>query len=189
MRIGILGGTFNPIHIGHLTLAREAARQLKLDKLIFVPSYLPPHKDQEGILDAEHRFKMVVLAITGNPKFEVSRIEVDLKQKAYSIDTLRKLKDQYGAGAEFFFITGSDSLKELATWKERDEMFKLSTFVVVKRPGFPMEEVPSQVQAITMAEMDISSTEIRKRLKGKKGIEDVVPDAAREYIKKNGLYI
>jgi len=189
MRIGILGGTFNPIHIGHLTLAKEAVRQLKLDKLIFIPSYLPPHKDQKGILDAEHRFKMVASAISGNPKFEASRIEVDLKKKSYSIDTLKKLRTQYGPDTEFFFIIGSDSLKELVTWRQIDEIFKLSAFVVAKRPGFSIEETPSQVQAITMAEMDISSTEIRKRLKEGKDISNLVPDEVRGYIKDNRLYI
>lgn len=188
MRIGILGGTFNPIHIGHLILAEEALWKLKLDKVIFVPSYLPPHKDEEGIIDAQHRFKMVTLAIDANSRFEVSRLEIDLKQKAYSIDTIKKLKAQYGPGAEYFFITGSDSLKELVSWKQIDEIFKISKFIVAKRPGFPIDVVPQDVQAVVITEIEVSASEIRKRLKENKSIRYLVPDNVREYIEKNGLY-
>ena len=188
MKIGILGGTFNPIHIGHLILGEEALWKLKLDKLIFVPAYLPPHKDQEEILGAEHRFKMALSAIEGNPKFEVSRIEMDSKQTSYSVDTLKRFKEQYGPSAEFFFITGSDSLKELVSWKEIDEIFKLSKFIVAKRPGFPIGEIPSEVQAVVITEIEVSSSEIRKRLKERKSIRYLVPDKVREYIEENRLY-
>ncbi len=188
MRIGILGGTFNPIHIGHLILAEEALWKLKLDKVIFVPAYLPPHKSEEEILEAEHRCRMVLLAVEGNPKFEVSRIEVDSKQKSYSIDTLKAFLKQYGHKAEFFFITGSDSLKELVSWKQIDEIYKLSRFIVAKRPGFPIGEIPNEIQAVVITEMEVSASEIRRRLKEHKSIRYLVPDKVREYIEKNKLY-
>lgn len=189
MKIGILGGTFNPIHIGHLILAEEALWKLKLDKVIFVPAYLPPHKEEEEVLDAEHRFNMALLAIEENPKFEVSKIEIDAKEKSYSVDTLKKFKKQFGPEADFFFITGSDSLKELFSWKKIDEIFSLSTFIVAKRPGFPIEEVPKNVQVVVITEVEVSSSEIRKRLKEKKSIRYLVPDKVIEYIEKNRLYV
>lgn len=188
MKIGILGGTFNPIHIGHLILAEEALWKLKLDKIIFVPSYLPPHKE-EDILDAGHRFNMVSLAIEGNPKFEVSRIEIDAKQKSYSIDTIKKIREKFGLDTEVSFITGSDSLKELFSWKKIDEIFALSKFIVAKRPGFPIEAVPKDIQVVVITEVEVSSTEIRKRLKESKSIRYLAPDKVREYIEKNKLYI
>ena len=188
MRIGILGGTFNPIHIGHLILGEEALWKLNLDKVIFVPAYLPPHKEEEEVLDAEKRFRMVILATEGNPRFEVSRIEIDSKQKSYSVDTLKAFRKQYGPDAELFFVTGSDSLKDLVSWRQIDEIFKLSKFIVAERPGFPIEKMPDQIQAVVITEIEVSSSGIRKRLKEKKSIRYLVPDKVREYIEKNGLY-
>src|SRR3989338_3249134 len=118
MRIGILGGTFNPIHIGHLILAEEACFKLKLDKLIFVPTFIPPHKDMEPEMHPQDRLKMVQIAIEDNPSFEVSRFEIDSKKKSYSIDTLKEFRRIYGDDAELYFITGSDSLKDLFSWKD-----------------------------------------------------------------------
>ncbi len=188
MRIGILGGTFNPIHIGHLILGEEALWKLNLDKVIFVPVYLPVHKEEEVILDAQHRLKMALLATEGNPKFEVSKIEIDSKQKSYSVDTLKEFRKQYGPGAELFFITGSDSLKELVSWKKIDEIFKLSRFIVAERPGFPIEKIPDEIQTVIITEIEVSSSEVRKRLKEKKSIRYLVPDKVREYIENNRLY-
>ncbi|MDD5448989.1 MAG: nicotinate-nucleotide adenylyltransferase [Candidatus Omnitrophica bacterium] len=189
MKIGILGGTFNPIHIGHLILAEEALHKLNLDKIIFVPSYLPPHKEEEVILDAAHRFKMVSLAVKGNPRFEVSKIEIDAREKSYSVDTIKKFKAQFPPDTEFFFITGSDSLKELFSWKKIDEILALSNFIVANRPGFPIQGVPKAIQMVAITGMEISSSDIRKRLKEARSIRYLVPDAVREYIEKSKLYI
>jgi len=188
MKIGILGGTFNPAHIGHLILAEEAIWQLRLDKVIFVPSFLPPHKDDEELIDAEHRFQMVSRAIEGNSRFEVSRIEIDSKEKSYSVETLKKFKAQYEPTTEFFFITGSDSLKELFSWKDIDEIFKLSKFVVATRPGFPVKKMPKETQLVVITEIEVSSSGIRKRLKEHKSIRYIVPDPVREYINENKIY-
>ncbi|MCX5715673.1 MAG: nicotinate-nucleotide adenylyltransferase [Candidatus Omnitrophica bacterium] len=187
MKIGILGGTFNPIHIGHLILAEEAFSKLNLDKVIFVPAYLPPHKD-EAVLDAEHRFNMTVLAIEGNPHFEVSRVEIEVKQKSYSIDTLQKFREKYGPKADFFFITGSDSLKELSSWKNIDDVFRLANFIVAKRPGFPIGRAPKEVRVVVITEAEVSASEIRKRLKEKRSIRYLVPEKVRDYIDKYKLY-
>lgn len=187
MKIGILGGTFNPVHIGHLILAEEALSKLKLDKVIFVPAYQPPHKD-EAILDAEHRFNMVALAIEGNPRFEISRIEINARQKAYSVDTLKAFRDKFGAKAEFFFITGSDSLRELSSWKNIDEVYRLANFIVAKRPGFPIGRPPKEVQVVVITEAEVSSSEIRKRLKERRSIRYLVPEKVREYIGEYKLY-
>ena len=131
---------------------------------------------------------MTLLAVEGNPKFEVSRLEIESKQRSYTIDTLKKLIKQYGPRAEFFFITGSDSLKELVSWKQIDEIYKLSKFIVATRPGFPLREVPSEIQAVVITEIEVSASEIRKRLKERKSIRYLVPDKVREYIAAHHLY-
>ncbi len=189
MRIGILGGTFNPTHIGHLILAEEAFWKLKLNKVIFVPSYLPPHKEETDIIDAQHRFNMVSLAIEGNEHFEASMIEIDARCMSYSIDTLKQFRQRFGPDSEIFFITGSDSLKELFSWRKIDEIFSLSSFIVAQRPGYPIEELPKDVQAVAITGVEISSSEIRKRLKDKKSIRYLVPEGVRAYIEKNKLYV
>jgi len=137
MRIGILGGTFNPIHIGHLILAEEALSKLRLDKVVFVPAYIPPHKHVEGSVKPKDRLKMVELAIADNGSFEVSTFELEAKKKSYSIDTLKEFREKYGEGAQLFFITGSDLLKDLFSWKNVNEIFKMSKFIVANRPLRP----------------------------------------------------
>ena len=188
MKIGLLGGTFNPIHIGHLILAEEALCKLRLDKVIFVPSYQPPHKEEENVLDAAHRLNMAVLAIEGNPKFEVSRVEIDARQTSYSIDMIKKFRQIHGPKAEVFFITGSDSLKELFSWKKIDEIFELTNFIVANRPGFPVKEVPEGAQAVAITGMEISSSDIRERLRKGRSIRYLVPEKVRAYIEKHRLY-
>jgi nicotinate-nucleotide adenylyltransferase len=188
MRIGILGGTFNPIHIGHLILGEEAYFKLKLDKLIFVPTYMPPHKTAETVIEAKHRLKMVTYAIEGNSAFEVSTIEVDAKKKSYSIDTLKGFKDKYGQDAQLFFITGSDSLKDLFSWKNVNDIFKISKFIVASRPGYPLKEVPKEVQTVVITPIEVSSEDIRRRLKDGRSIRYLVPEKVRKYIIEHGLY-
>ena len=188
MRIGILGGTFNPIHIGHLILAEEALSKLKLDKVIFVPTYIPPHKNVEGSVKPKDRLKMVELAIADNSSLEVSTFELDSKKKSYSIDTLKAFRDIYGQAAQLYFITGSDLLKDLFSWKNVNEIFKMSKFIVANRPGYPVKDVPEEVERVVITPIEVSSEDIRKRLKEGKPIRYLVPEKVREYIIKHSLY-
>jgi len=187
LRIGILGGTFNPPHLGHLVLAEESIRQLKLDKVIFIPAFIPPHKELEKN-NPEIRYKMAALACKGNPAFEVSMIEIKRSAVSYSVDTLRAFKKQYGKEAELFFIIGSDSLGELKDWKHSGELFKLAHFVVAARPGFSARSLKKGIRAIEMPLVDVSSSDIRNRVKKSFSIKYLVPEDVRKFIEKNGLY-
>ena len=188
MRIGILGGTFNPIHIAHLILAEEALLKLKLDKVVFVPTYIPPHKNIEGAIKPKDRLKMVELAIEDNSSFEVSTFELDSKKRSYSIDTLKSFRDIYGEEAQLFFITGSDLLKDLFSWKNVNEIFKMSKFIVANRPGYPVKDVPEEVETVVITPIEVSSEDIRKRLKEDRSIRYLVPEKVRSYIIKHKLY-
>lgn len=188
MRIGILGGTFNPVHIGHLILAEEALSKLKLDKLIFVPTYIPPHKSVESDIRPKDRLKMVGLATEGNPAFEVSTFEIESKKKSYSIDTLKEFRRLYGEDSQLFVITGSDLLKDLFSWKDVNDIFKISKFIVANRPGYPVKEVPEEVETVVITPIEVSSEDIRKRLKAGRSIRYLVPEKVREYIIEHGLY-
>lgn len=186
-RIGILGGTFNPIHLGHIGLARQAKNILGLDKVIFMPAYVPPHKQVCNNIDAEDRFNMVRLAIKNEKDFGVSRLEIDLKQKSYSINTLKKLKTSY-PDSKIFFIVGSDALNELHNWKMVDEILKLTNFTVANRPGYEIKDIPKDILTINIKPVDISSTEIRRRIKNNESIKGLVADSVIGYIDKKGLY-
>src|SRR3990167_9272177 len=135
MRVGVFGGTFNPVHMGHMILAETAREELKLETVIWVPSYLPPHKDTSELADAEDRYRMVLLSIKGNPHYEASRFEIERKGKSYAIETLQELTDKLGTDTELFFISGSDSFEELPAWKDPAGILQLAHFVVVERPG------------------------------------------------------
>ncbi|MBI3353565.1 MAG: nicotinate-nucleotide adenylyltransferase [Nitrospirae bacterium] len=136
MRIGILGGTFNPIHNGHLKIAEEVLKRLGLDKILFMPAYIPPHKDKKGIIDAHHRIEMVRLAIADNPGFELSFIEIERGGVSYTIDTLRELGHIYGKEAELFFITGIDAFLEIEAWKDAEALLASCNFIVIMRTSF-----------------------------------------------------
>lgn len=189
MRIGILGGTFNPIHIGHLILAEEARFKLKLDKLILVPAFMPPHKDTSDVIDAKDRLEMVRLAIEDNPAFEISTYEVDSKKKSYSIDTLKEFRKIYGDEAQLCFITGSDSLKDLFSWKNINDIFKISKFIVANRPGYPLKDIPKEADTVVITPIEVSSEDIRKRLKEGRSIRYLVSEKVRKYILEHNLYL
>lgn len=186
-RIGILGGTFNPPHLGHLVLAREVLNKLKLDKVLFIPAYIPPHKKIKDN-NAYLRYRMVLLACKGNSKFEVSKIELERKTISYSVDTLQKLWNRYGKDIELFFIIGSDSLDELENWKDIDKILRLAKLIVVNRPGFPVKRVSSKIKQIKIPALDISSSMIRDRMRNSKSIRYLVPELVRKFIIKNKLY-
>lgn len=187
MRIGIVGGTFNPIHIGHLILAEEAREKLKLDKIIFVPAYFPPHKDNSDIAPASHRYKMISLAIKTNRYFLLSDTEIKRDGKSYTIDTLRELKKIY-PDDELFFIIGSDLLKYLDDWKDLSEIIKMVSFIAATRPGYPLEKIPSYISTIPIRAVDICGFEIRNAIKENKSFRYLVPEAVFKYIQKKRLY-
>ena len=187
-RIGILGGTFNPIHIGHLRMAQVAEENLRLDKVLFIPSYLPPHKSGRNILSADDRYEMARLAAQGNSHFEVSNFEINKRGKSYSIDTVRYLQSQYPKDTKLFFIIGYDSFLTLSKWKKINELLNLVTFVVINRPGAKAVKPKIKAFSLLMPGLDVSSSYIRSQIaKGKTG-RYLVPERVWEYIEKNRLY-
>jgi nicotinate-nucleotide adenylyltransferase len=187
MKVGILGGTFNPVHIGHLILAEEAREKLGLDKIIFIPASIPPHKSNLDIAPAADRLNMLKLAVKGNKYFKVSDIEIRRKGYSYTIDTLKELKNIY-RGDELYFIIGSDLLKYLNEWKDLDEIIKMVKFVVATRPGFPFEGIPDYIRTLPIRAVDVSAFEVRKCVAEKKSFGYLVTDKVFDYIKKRKLY-
>ncbi|MFA6357043.1 MAG: nicotinate-nucleotide adenylyltransferase [Candidatus Omnitrophota bacterium] len=187
MKVGILGGTFNPVHIGHLILAEEAREKLKLDKIIFIPTALPPHKDNLNIAAACDRLLMLKLAIKSNKFFSVSDIEIKRSGRSYTIDTLNELKAKY-AQDELYFIIGSDLLKYLSEWKDLNKIIQMVNFVVATRPGYPLEKIPPYMQTIAIRAVDVSGFEVRTCIQENKSFGYLVPDRVFDYIKKRKLY-
>lgn len=199
-RVGIMGGTFDPIHQGHLVTAEAARSEFKLDKVIFVPSGKPPHKKGIPVSGKEYRYLMTVLATAANPFFEVSRTEIDRPGESYTIDTVKILKQQMPSNGEIYFITGYDAIMEIFTWKDMDELLEHVTFIAATRPGYNHNEMknrlsnilPSQllqkIIPIEVPAMAISSTDIRNRMRTKRTIKYLVPEAVENFIIKNNLY-
>jgi nicotinate-nucleotide adenylyltransferase len=187
-RIGIFGGTFNPIHNGHIKIAEEVLKALDLDNIIFIPSHIPPHKKHKKVIDAQDRYNMVKLAVKKNKKFIVSDLELNREGASYSIDTIRDLKNRFDDDDEFYFIIGSDTVPELKRWKNIKDLLKIIKFVVVNRPRYPFRDIPKSALRIQLKGIDISSSEIRKRLKIGKEIKTLVPKEVERYIKRKRLY-
>ena len=189
IRLGVMGGTFDPIHFGHLVAANEAASAFNLDKVIFVPTGEPWQK--QTITDSNHRFRMTQLAISGNEHFEISRVDVDRPGPTYTVDTLRDIRAQQ-PDAELFFITGADSISQIGTWKDADQIWPLAHLVGVTRPGHSLEVPKSPHGAVSLLEIPalaISSTDIRARVKAGKPIDYLLPEAVIDYIQQNNLYL
>lgn len=187
MKIGILGGTFNPIHIGHLILAEEVREKLSLDKVIFVPAYFPPHKNNSDIISAHQRYEMIKLAIKGNSYFCVSDQEIKRKGYSYTIDTVKDFKESYPTD-ELYFITGSDLLRYLDEWKDLAEVIKIVSFVVGTRPGYPLEKIPSYISTVAIRAVDISAYEVRQCIKEERSFRYLVPEGVFHFINKRKLY-
>lgn len=192
MKLAIMGGTFNPPHLGHLICAEEVYDHFKFDKVIFVPSARPPHKDNSGIPDAQHRYMMTFLATRDNPHFEVSRIELDRPGRSYSIETVREFKRKYGQGTEIYWIVGADAILEMFMWKDVDELLSICKFLAINRPGYDLDQADQRflekVQLFKVTAVDISASEIRRRLRQGKSIRYLVPPDVESYIYENGLY-
>lgn len=215
-RLGILGGTFNPIHFGHLAAAEEVLDRLKLEKVIFIPSFLPPHKVDEDIPSAVQRQEMVRLAIKGNTHFTVSDMEIRRGGRSYTIETIEALRQSH-PGTELYFLTGLDSFLDIRTWKEWDRLMTLCSFVVLSRDGYRFRDVAQlgfpdiperELSALDAREKDqvvitagnsrvyfervpfydISSTDIRARVREGRSIKYHLPDAVEHYIIENKLY-
>jgi nicotinate-nucleotide adenylyltransferase len=190
-RIGIMGGTFDPIHHGHLVAASEVADRFALDEVVFVPTGHPWQKGHETVSAAEDRYLMTVIATASNPRFSVSRTDVDRGGPTYTVDTLRDLREHFGPKAQLYFITGADALEKILSWKDTDKMFELAHFVGVTRPGFPLsaEHLPADtVSLVQVPAMAISSTACRERVAAGKPVWYLVPDGVVQYIAKRRLY-
>ena len=192
-RVGVMGGTFDPIHHGHLVAASEVQAWFDLDEVLFVPTGDPWQKSQRGVSPAEHRYLMTVIATAANPRFTVSRVDIDRTGPTYTIDTLRDLRAQL-PDAELYFITGVDALAEIFTWRDAEELFALAKFVGCTRPGYTMDDaalatIPSdRVTIVEIPALAISSTDCRKRKQRGEPVWYLVPDGVVQYIAKYDLY-
>jgi nicotinate-nucleotide adenylyltransferase len=217
LRTGILGGTFNPIHNGHLRSAEEAREILNLDRIIFIPCYLPPHKGENDVASPSARVKMLELAIEGNEHFEISDMEIKREGKSYSFETLGELNRLYGKEEELFFIIGTDSFIELGTWKDYEKLFSMVNFVVVARPGYvdspkdssPATRLPVEIRAdfcydsqlrllkhksgrathfLETTLLDISSTKMREDISENRSVKYLLPAKVERFIEEKGLF-
>jgi len=213
VRLGVFGGTFNPVHIGHLRAAEEVAEKFELDRVLFVPSANPPHKTVRGLAPAAHRLAMVRLAIAGNPRFRASDLELRRKGRSYSVDTLRTLRERIGQRADLYFILGVDAFRDIHTWHQYEQLFWLAHFVVISRP--PQEAQPRKsllpvavrarfcyrrserglvndggyrIHFQDVTALDISSSDIRARAARGASLRYLVPPSVCQYIARHRLY-
>jgi nicotinate-nucleotide adenylyltransferase len=191
-RLGVMGGTFDPIHYGHLVTAEEALHQFELDEVVFVPTGLPWMKEHEVVSPAEDRYLMTVIATASNPRFSVSRVEVEREGPTYTIDTLRAFKEDFGA--DLFFITGADAVLEIFQWKDRQKLFEMAHFIAATRPGFDVSELEEhgatndRITVMSIPALAISSTDIRARVARGRPIRYLLPEGVVSYVGKAGLY-
>ena len=192
-----MGGTFDPIHFGHLVTAEEALVQFNLDRVVFMPTGHPAFKMDERVTAAEHRYLMTVIATSSNPDFDVSRMEIDRPGLTYTVDTLLDLRELHGPQTDLFFITGADAVWEIVTWKDADRVADLCTFIGATRPGYDLESAALQhkdlatkfrIEYIEVPALAISSTDIRHRVAERRPIRYLVPESVAAYIRKYGLY-
>lgn len=195
-RIGILGGTFNPIHLGHLMIAEMASEAFELNRVIFVPAKEPPHKEID-VIEAKYRLEMVRAAVLDNPNFVVSDVEMQREGKSYTIDTVRYFHDLYGPDTEFFFIAGTDTIQKLPTWKYIEELLDICEFIGAIRPGATDDigeinewfgQRGSRIHILEVPEMKLSATELRHRLRRGLSTRYMLPRSVYQYIKEHKIY-
>lgn len=212
LRIGLLGGTFDPVHLGHLAVAETVLTRLQLDRMLFIPAARPPHKTDFSITSFSERVAMLKLALAPFQAYELCRLEEDRPGLSFSIDTLRELRQRFDGEARFFFITGFDAFAEINSWKEWDHLLELTAIVVIDRPshdGGNMAELVSRlfpgyregaagvwsaeqgenIYSLSMQPVSISSTEIRRRVQVGESVASLVPSDVEEYIRDHGLYL
>ncbi|MDD2481765.1 MAG: nicotinate-nucleotide adenylyltransferase [Lutispora sp.] len=198
-RFAVMGGTFDPIHYGHLVTAEAVRDKFELDKVLFMPTKNPPHKMHRPTSDVNHRYLMTVLATITNPYFEVSRLEIERTGLTYTVDTIRELRNIYGEDAQIYFITGADAILEILTWHNVEELLGICQFVAATRPGFYGKDMEQklidikskynkEIFSIEVPSLAISSTDIRNRIKNSKTIRYLLPEAVEHYIRKSKLY-
>jgi len=190
-RVGIMGGTFDPIHHGHLVAASEVAERFALDQVVFVPTGQPWQKGDVTVSPAEDRYLMTVIATASNPRFHVSRADIERDGPTYTIDTLTDLRKELGRRVKLFFITGADALERILSWKDAEKVFTLAHFIGVTRPGFELSDDHLPADTVSLVEvpaMAISSTDCRRRVAEGKPVWYLVPDGVVQYIAKRNLY-
>ena len=190
VRLGVMGGTFDPIHNGHLVAASEAAAAFNLSEVIFVPTGEPWQKSRK-VTKPEDRYLMTVVATASNPRFKVSRVDIDRAGPTYTIDTLRELRTLH-PDADLYFITGADAIAQILSWRDVDQIWGLAHFVAVSRPGHQMtlpEHPEGAISVLEIPALAISSTDIRQRVSGAKPVWYLVPDGVVQYIAKHQLYV
>ncbi|MDP2916379.1 MAG: nicotinate-nucleotide adenylyltransferase [Dehalococcoidia bacterium] len=198
-KVGVLGGTFDPVHMGHLAIAEEARARVGMDQVIFLPAGQPWMKKDIPVSPTEHRLNMLKLAISGKPYLKVSTAELEHEGSSYAVETIAGIRQELGAGAELFFIMGWDSLAVLPLWREPERLIGMCRIVVVPRPGYPAPDVKAldavipglsrRVLMLDKLEVDISATEIRERVRRGLPISHLVPEAVEWYIREHGLYL
>jgi len=193
-----MGGTFDPVHHGHLVTAEEARFQFGMDKVIFIPAGIPPHKIRKNISHSSHRLEMTRLAVGSNHHFTVSDVEISRSGPSYAIDTVHSIREEYD-GWEIYFITGADAVLEILTWKKVEELLQKCIFVAATRPGFRLEslgkklahlqaEYSFRIKTMEVPALAISSTDIRRRVREGRPIKYLLPEATEEYLYRHGLY-
>ena len=198
-RIGLMGGTFDPIHYGHLVTAEGARVEFGLEKVIFVPSGRPPHKPAAHVTAAEHRYLMTVLATLSNPYFDVSRIDIDRPGPSFTVDTVQEARQLWGPDAQIFFITGADAILEILTWKDPERLLSSCHVIAATRPGYDLSRLESsigqlwarfshRIHVVQVPAMSISSSDIRERVRRGYPIRYLVPESVADYIYKHRLY-
>ncbi|WP_197320261.1 nicotinate-nucleotide adenylyltransferase [Saccharomonospora sp. NB11] len=190
-RLGVMGGTFDPVHNGHLVAASEVQHRFGLDEVIFVPTGQPWQKANREVSKAEDRYLMTVIATASNPVFSVSRVDIDRGGQTYTVDTLRDLRAEY-PDDELYFITGADALEQILTWRDVDELFDLAHFIGVTRPGYRLDDhhLPKgRVSLVEVTAMAISSTACRERVRNGEPVWYLMPDGVVRYISKRKLYL
>ncbi len=214
-RIGAYGGTFDPIHLGHIEIARSVVRNFELNKLLVVPAYKPPHKSLDAISDSRHRYEMCVLAFQDEPKITVSKMEIDLPERPYTINTIERLRVEYGTEAQLFFVMGADSFEEITTWREYERLLSSTNLIVESRAGrdFSISHLPAVfrekvidtrllkdresfiksavgclIYLTSYVNREVSSTEIRRRVQAGKSLEGLSAPSVIDYIEEQKLY-